>query len=100
MNALWIPQAIASAMLLWALVPSNPYSYYVLLRIVCCACFGWLAIQAKARDLNGWMWAFVGLAVVYNPVLRVHMTRDFWSVVNVATIVVALLSIKPLAARS
>lgn len=30
-------------MLLWALYPENPYGYYVLLRLVCCPIFAYLA---------------------------------------------------------
>jgi len=42
---LWIPQAIAGAMLLWALYPENPYGYYVLLRWIVCPCFIYTGFQ-------------------------------------------------------
>lgn len=80
-------------MLLWALNPGNPYGYYVLLRWVCCAVFGYLASQAFACKQQGWVWGLGLTAAVYNPIVPVHLTRDIWSVVNVFTIGIAVASI-------
>jgi len=93
MKRIWIPQVIASVMLLWALNPENPYGYYILLRWVCCAIFVYLTFQAIAQEKQGWVWFFGVTALIYNPIIRVHMTREIWSIVNVATIVVAGASI-------
>ena len=114
MRRIWIPQAIAVVMLLWALNPENPYGYYILLRWVCCAAFAYLAIKAFAQEKEGWVWVLGVTAVVYNPVIRIHLTREIWSVINVVTIIVAAISVvvlksateqgtlsdKPLATRS
>ena len=93
MKRIWIPQVIVSPMLLWALNPENPYGYYILLRWVCCAAFAYLAIQALAQEKGGWVWILGVTAVVYNPIIRIHLTRDIWSVINVATIAIAIASI-------
>jgi hypothetical protein len=93
MKRIWIPQTIAAVMLLWALNPNNPYGYYILLRVVCCAVFAYLAIHAASQEKQGWMWILGGTAVIYNPIIRIHLTREIWSVVNVATIIVAAISV-------
>jgi len=93
MKRIWVPQLVVSLMLLWALNPQNPYGYYILLRLVCCAAFAYVAIQALAREQQGWVWVLGVTAVVYNPIVRVHLTREIWSVVNVVTIIVAVASI-------
>ena len=93
MKRVWVPQVIASIMLLWALNPGNPYGYYILLRWVCCGIFAFLAVQALAHHLQGWAWVLGITALIYNPILRVHLTREIWSVVNIATIVMAVASI-------
>ncbi len=80
-------------MLLWALNPNNPYGYYSLLRWVCCAVFAYLAFQAFAQEKQGWLWVLGITAAVYNPIIRVHMTREIWSVINVITIGIAVASI-------
>ena len=93
---IWIPQAIATAMLLWALVPSNPYAYYTLLRWVACPIFAFLAIRAAERRRVGWAWILGATAAAYNPVVRMHLTRELWTLVNLATIGVAIASISGL----
>lgn len=93
MKRVWIPQTVAVVMLLWALNPENPYGYYVLLRVVCCGVFAFLAFHALAQDKQGWVWTLGVTAVVYNPFIRVHLNREIWSVVNVATIIIAVASI-------
>ena len=93
MKRVWILQAIVSLMLLWALVPSNPYEYYIVLRLVCCVAFVYLAVQAFRQHKKTWVWVLGITAAVYNPIFRVHLTRGIWSVVNVVTMVIALASI-------
>jgi len=90
---IYIPQVIVSIMLLWALYPGNPYGYYVLLRWVCCGVFAYLAIQALNQEKQEWVWILAITAIIYNPIFRVHLGRDIWSVVNVATIGVAIASV-------
>ena len=93
MKKIWIPQAIIILMLLWALNPLNPYGYYILLRWVCCAVFVYLAIQAWNIKKQGWVWILGVTAAIYNPILRIHSTREMWSVVNLVTIGLAVASI-------
>lgn len=92
----WLPQLVATLMLLWALYPSNPYGYYILLRWVCCAVFVYLALGAYTQGKEGWVLVFGITAAIYNPILRVHLTREIWSGINVATVVVAVASVSVL----
>jgi len=87
---LWVPQIICVIMLFWALNPENPYSYYTLLRWVCCGTFAYLAFQSFEQKMQGWVWILGGTALLYNPILRVHLNRELWSVVNVVTIVIQM----------
>jgi len=100
MKRVLAPQIIACLMLLWALNPVNPYGYYIVLRIVCCAVFAYLALHAAERNQQGWVWVLGTTAFIYNPIFRVHLTRDIWSVVNIAAIVIALWSIGVLNGRT
>jgi len=93
MKRIWIPQAIAGVMLLWALNPENPYGYYILLRWVCCAAFTYLALKAYAQGKEGWVWVLGVMAVIYNPIIRIHLTREIWSVLNVVTVIAMVASI-------
>lgn len=93
MKKIRLPQVIAIIMLLWALNPGNPYAYYILLRWVCCGIFIYLAVQANELKKKDWIWVLGILAAIYNPIIRVHLTRTIWSFVNVITIGIALASI-------
>lgn len=80
-------------MLLWALNPYNPYGYYILLRWICCGVFAYLAFKAFYQEQEGWVWVLGITAAVYNPIIRVRLTREIWSVVNIVTIGIAVTSI-------
>lgn len=86
------PQLYVILMLLWALYPGNPYGYYILLRLVCCPVFAFLAYRAYEDGKTGWVWVLGVLAVIYNPFARVHLTREIWAVINIASIAVAAVS--------
>lgn len=72
--------ALAAALLKW------PYGYYVVLRVLVCGACIYLAVQEKNAGRVGWSWVLGGVAVLYNPIFRIHLNREFWDVVNVATI--------------
>jgi FtsH-binding integral membrane protein len=88
-----VPQVLAIGMLLWAFNPDNPYVYYILLRWICCGVFAYLAVQSWERHKKGWVWILGIAALIYNPIIRVYLTRGIWQVVNVITISVAVSSI-------
>ncbi len=89
---IWYSGVIASHMPLWALNPDNPYGYYI-----CSVGLSppprLLGIQGIGQEQQGWGWVLGITAVVYNPVIRVHLNREIWSVVNLITIGVAVASI-------
>jgi len=89
---MWIPQLIAVVMLLIALNPSNPYGYYTFLRFVCCAVFAYLAFLAFEQKIHLFAWLLVVTAVVYNPIVRINLTRDIWTAINMVTIIIAIAS--------
>lgn len=93
MKRIWIPQAIAILMLLWAMYPENPYGYYVLLRVICCALFMYLCFASIRLKVSIWAWILGVTAFVYNPIIPLHLNRDLWTVVNIITVIIATVSI-------
>ena len=64
-----------------------PYGYYQILRVITFCASVYLATQENERgDL--WFWAFVACAITYNPIFRLSLGREIWSLVNVLTIVI------------
>lgn len=95
----YTPQIICIPLLLWALNPDNPYGYYIFLRWAVCLSFMYLAYRAyEAEKQDGWIWVFGGVAALYNPIATIHLGREVWEVVNVATVallIVPLFILRP-----
>lgn len=77
-------------MLAWALLPSNPYNYYQILRVVVCFVAAYVAVVAYRSNHEEWTWTLAAIAALYNPFLHVHFSRVVWSAVNVLTIVLMI----------
>ena len=89
----FIPQILAMLMLLWALLPMNPYGYYVLLRVVVCGVSAYVAYCSFTCGSKALAWILAGTSLLYNPFLPVHLTRTIWVLVNLVTIVLFAYSI-------
>ena len=87
-----MPQIVSIGMLLWAFNPDNPYGYYILLRIVVCASCVYLAFRASEINKEQWAWILGISAFVYNPIIRIHLNREIWSIVNIATIIMLIMT--------
>lgn len=72
---------VCTAMLLGAL-GSWPYGYYTLLRIVVCIGAGFFAAVAYSTDKQWILWPCVAVAILFNPLLPVHLSRDIWAVID------------------
>ena len=60
-----------------------PYWYYTLLKLATCAVCAYSAAKTKREWIR---WIFGVLAVLYNPVLPVHLDdKEVWTAVNIAT---------------
>jgi hypothetical protein len=62
---------------------SLPYGYYTLLRIVACAVFTWAAFityEKNNEDLLPWIFAI--LAIVFNPIIKIHLPKEVWALID------------------
>jgi hypothetical protein len=80
-------EAIAIAFLLWAILPVNPYVFYMLLKLVICGIAIALALRCREQAKDQWMWVFIGIALLYNPIIHLPFVRFLWTIINIATIV-------------
>jgi len=65
-----------------------PYGFYMLLRLIICLAAGVGFVRAWEERRTGWLWIYGVLAVLYNPVLPIHLLlRPLWIVANLVTIV-------------
>jgi hypothetical protein len=83
---LYVSWLVAAAMLVYAVIENHPYSYYTLLRWVCCPVFAFSAVTAFEMNRVAWTWIFGILAGLYKPIVRVHLDRNTWVGVNWFTV--------------
>ena len=82
-QSLWL---VPTALLILALLPWL-YGYYTLLRLVVSLVSALLAFTQWKHDdaVSGWTVALAVTALLYNPVITIHLTREIWSILNLAT---------------
>ena len=80
--------AVSAVMLLLALAPL-PYGYYILLRLVVCVAFAWTAFDFSQEGRAPVAAVFVVGALLFNPIIPVHLNRELWAVLDVAAAALA-----------
>ena len=83
---LYIIWLIAAVMLVSAAVGRHPYSFYTLLRWICCPVLAYSAFTLYEKARTPWAWIFGVLAALYNPIFRVHLDRSTWIGINWLTV--------------
>ena len=84
--------AVPALMCLAALLPM-PYGFYTLLRLVVTiaavlVAYGWLQ-----RDRSSFVpFAFGGIAILFNPLIPVHLSRAAWAPIDLAVAAAFLLA--------
>jgi len=77
-----IPAIIAAIILLFALAPW-PYGYYQLLRFVVCGAALYIAFMAYNWQKIWAAWLFGFIAVLFNPLIPIHLSREIWQTIDV-----------------
>jgi len=55
-----------------------PYSFYVSMRFVVCGSAAYLAVGAHRDKSHFWTWVMGAMALAFNPLVPVHMSRHDW----------------------
>jgi hypothetical protein len=65
-----------------------PFGFYTLLRVVLCLASAVGFVAARRRQDSLWLWGYGVLAVLYNPVLPIHLgAKSLWIGVNLVTLI-------------
>ena len=72
---------IAAGLLFVAMLPL-PYGYYLLLRIIACGVFVSSAFITYNRDEKISPWVFIILAIVFNPIIKIHFQKEIWIAID------------------
>lgn len=73
---------ILAAMLLLCLAPM-PYGYFMLVRFVMMAAFGFMAYRYFVIKKSIAAWVFVLLAVLFQPIYKIVLGRGIWNALDV-----------------
>ena len=80
--------------MLWIGAAPLPYGYYTLLRLVATIVFAWAAYVAYQGKHNFLPYAFGLLALLFNPIIVVHLEKTLWSAIDVAAGIFLLATIR------
>lgn len=84
-----VPIYIISALLFIGAAPL-PYGYYMLLRITACGFFIWSAVITYEKKSKYLPWAFGFLALVFNPVIKIHLPKEVWAAIDISSAIFVL----------
>jgi hypothetical protein len=88
-----------AASLLFIGAAPMPYGYYTLLRIVATGAFIWASFVTYERKHELLPWIFGLLAVLFNPLIKIHLPKELWAAIDIGAGVL-LLSTKAMIQKS
>jgi len=83
-----IPPIIVAVLLIIAIFPIEEYSYYILLRWVVCLTAVYICFFSYKAERMNWVWIMGIVAIVFNPIVPLHMSKEFWQVIDFVTAVI------------
>lgn len=85
---------ILSILLLLCLAPM-PYGYYQLVRILAMIAFAIMAYQYYEKENVPLAFTFAGLALLFQPFVKVALGRTLWNIVDaiVAVVIIVLVAL-------
>lgn len=82
---------VAALMLCVAVIPTLPYGFYTLLRLIVCGAAAYAAFKLKDNPLlSGNFIPLSIMAVLFNPFIPVHLTRLIWLVIDLTSAIYLL----------
>lgn len=81
---------IIKIILAWGLLGcllDMPYGYFQLIRLVCLIAFGYYAMDSFKTGKNNLGLAFLFLAILFQPIIKITLGRTIWNIVDVVVAV-------------
>lgn len=74
---------LLAALLLFFALGQHPYSYFQILRVLVTVCAAYNAYACFNSSAKGWAWVFVVIAILFNPIAPIYLSRDTWAPLDV-----------------
>jgi hypothetical protein len=71
------------AIMLFICLADMPYGYYQLVRLAATIFFVAAAMEEFQKDRNQLGLIFIGLAILFQPLIKVSLGRELWNIVDV-----------------
>lgn len=84
---------ISVILLFLAMIEGWPYGFFTLLRLVVFGTTAYLSWLAYKSEKQAWTWVFGFIALVFNPLIPLHLGRDLWIVVDLLVALFLIVSI-------
>lgn len=86
-----IPTFISVTMLLMAMCINLPYGFYTLMRLVVCLTCIFDASLAYQKKQRYWMYTMGFIALLFNPIIKVHFDKSTWQLIDLVTAIVLVI---------
>ena len=73
---------LVAILLIVAAEGRHPYGFYMVLRPAATVGGAYWAVRVYRAGPRGWMWAFLAVALLLNPILPVRMQRSQWQPID------------------
>lgn len=81
------------AILLFLCLANMPYGYYQFVRLAALVGFAFLAYQANQEGRQTEMFIYGGLALLFQPFIKIALGRELWNIIDVLVGVALLLTL-------
>ena len=85
--------SVASIIMLLLAIPDLPYGYYGLLRWVVTASAIFLVWVAYQLGKKFWLFLMGFVALLFNPLIPIHLDKEIWVVIDFIVAILFLVSI-------
>ena len=83
---------VGAAVLLLVAVGRNAYDFYTIMRWIVCGVSAYGAFVEFEQKRTAWAWTFVIMAVAFNPIAPVRLSRATWAPIDVIAAGILLVS--------
>lgn len=88
---------VAGVMLLLAIPSIWAYAYFQILRWIVTIAAVLNAYHAHNTEKNGWAMVMGGVAILFNPIAPIFLSKELWVMLDVVTSILMFISVKKLA---
>lgn len=82
---------ISAILILAIMIFGVEYSYYDILRLICCGLLGYILFYEKEKV--GWVVTWIVSILILQPLLKLNFERGLWIIIDISLIIILIFSI-------